>query len=174
MWHLPLPPIISADPQWTTQQHSWEQQMLSAHQMFTVGYPCAPCGLLPSSMLPCFFPRHPLQAMKRGYLPSLRETNLKRHPPPAEATTMGHMDNKRKHTQSEDSPKGRGIRRCILDQLEDVTRSSYFRLTTAYPRHIVYTDQTSRLPHTSVGGNLLPSSAFPTTPSPHRGRRQPA
>jgi hypothetical protein len=42
-------------------------------------------------------------AMKRGYLPpfvGLSTITLKKYPPTLEATTMGHMDNRRKNIQS--------------------------------------------------------------------------
>jgi hypothetical protein len=42
-------------------------------------------------------------AMKKGFLPpftGLSEATLKKYPPPLEATTMGHLDNRRKNIQS--------------------------------------------------------------------------
>jgi hypothetical protein len=63
-----------------------------------------------------------LRAMKKGFLlpfAGLTESNLKRYPPPAEATAMGHMDSKHKHIQSTkkltsvSTPDCRGV--LILD-----------------------------------------------------------
>jgi hypothetical protein len=98
-----------------------------------------------------------LQAVKRGFLSpfaGLKEANLKRYPPPADTTAMGHMDSKRKDIQSTKKiSQEEDFTDSFPDQPEDATRSNYCFLTTAEPRHIVYSDQTGRLPHPSAGGN---------------------
>ena len=100
------------------------------------------------------------KALKKGYLPplpGLTETLLRKYPPDLEATTMGHLDNRRKNIQStktkrvtfpddqEEDP--------FPEQPKDNNRTNFCFLTTTEPKHIVYTDQTGRLPQPSSSGN---------------------
>jgi hypothetical protein len=85
-------------------------------------------------------------AMKKGFLPpftGLSEATLKKFPPPLEATTMGHLDNRRKNIQStkrkapvEEDQDG------FPEQPTDNRRTNLCILATTEPRNIVYSDQT--------------------------------
>jgi hypothetical protein len=95
--------------------------------------------------------------MKRGYLPpfvGLSTSTLKKYPPALEATTMGHMDNRRKNTQST-KPKANLAQEQdhFPDQPTDNKQTNMCFLEAAEPRHIVYLDQTGRLPQPSSSGN---------------------
>ena len=120
------------------------------------------------------------KALAKGILPAFpgltRET-LKKYPPFSEATTMGHLDNRRKNIQStkpkvpkEDQdgwtlvgPKKTKATAntaatdpeddAFPDQLPDMTRTHNCFLATAETKNIVYTDQTGRLPLASSSGN---------------------
>jgi hypothetical protein len=96
-------------------------------------------------------------AMKKGYLPpfvGLSTVTLKKYPPSLEATTMGHMDNRRKNIQST-KPKANLAQEQdhFPDQPSDTKRTNMCFLAAAEPRHIVYSDQTGRLPQPSSSGN---------------------
>jgi hypothetical protein len=97
------------------------------------------------------------QALKRGFLPpfpGLTSETLRKHPPPTEATIMGHLDGRRKNIQS--TTKGvpvPDIDDFYPEQPVDTTRTNYCFLTAAEPQQIVYTDQTGRLPQTSESGH---------------------
>jgi hypothetical protein len=96
-------------------------------------------------------------AMKKGFLPpftGLSEATLKKYPPPLEATTMGHLDNRRKNIQS--TKKHAPIAEDLdgfPNQPIDNQRTNMCFLAAAEPRNIVYSDQTGRLPQASTSGN---------------------
>ena len=100
------------------------------------------------------------QALHKGFLPpftGLTETTLQRFPPSLEATAMGHLDAHRKNTRSTKHTPRRddpNINECYFPtQPEDTTRTNACFLATTEPRHIVYTDQTGRLPQPSSQGH---------------------
>jgi hypothetical protein len=96
-------------------------------------------------------------ALTRGYLPpfpGLTRRSLHQHPPHSEATTMGHMDNKRKNIRStKPRPEPDSIEDHFPQPMPDNHRSNLCFLAASDPRAIVYTDQTGRLPHPSSQGN---------------------
>jgi hypothetical protein len=164
LWQLPLPAPDPAAPTNTAPQVTAEHTASLTASAGSVTAPniqpsCTPADLVAFFHAALFSPATStlLQALKKGFLPpftGLTEANLRKHPPPAEATIMGHLDSRRKNIQStkkgdlEEEPKD-----FFPSQPEDTTRSHYCLLTTAEPRHLVYSDQTGRLPHPSESGN---------------------
>ena len=93
------------------------------------------------------------QALQRGILPDilgLSMATLKKNPPSLHATQQGHLDNKCMHqkptpdTQPDDP---------FPVQPEPNERSSACFISAVQPKHIIYSDQTGRLPITSSQGN---------------------
>jgi hypothetical protein len=157
MWYLPFPPPVptpSIADSMTTNMTT-ETPGISPN----IQPSCTPADLVAFFHAALFSPTTStlLHAMKKGFLPpfaGLTETNLKRYPPPAEATAMGHMDCKRKNIQSTKKiPQEDNLSDSFPDHTDDNTRSNYCFLATAEPKNIVYSDQTGRLPHPSAGGN---------------------
>jgi Reverse transcriptase (RNA-dependent DNA polymerase) len=96
-----------------------------------------------------------LMALKKQYLPpfpGLTEDSLRKHPPHSEATTMGHLDNRRQHVRST-KPKDTPLTDTFPEPTPDNHRSHLCYLAAAEPKQVVYTDQTGRLPHPSASGN---------------------
>ena len=100
------------------------------------------------------------QALRKGFLPpfvGLNETTLKRFPPSLEATAMGHLDAHRKNTKSTKkmmpSPPPEDTDDNFPPQPNDTTRTHSCFIATTEPKHIVYTNQTGRLPQPSSQGN---------------------
>jgi hypothetical protein len=105
-------------------------------------------------------------AMQKQYLPplpGLSLTTLKKYPPSLEATVMGHLDNRRKNTQSTKRPPHREATSpaALMAEQEDFyppseapnTRTHLCYIAASEPKHIVYSDQTGRLPYASTMGN---------------------
>jgi hypothetical protein len=96
-------------------------------------------------------------AMRRGYLPpfvGLSTVTLKKYPPTLEATTMGHMDNRRKNIQLTKSKANLAQEQDHFPkQPTDNQQTNMCFLAAAEPQHIVYSDQTGRLPQPSSSGN---------------------
>ena len=103
------------------------------------------------------------RALAMGFIPpfiGLTETSLNRYPPTLEATAMGHLDAHRKNTRS---TKTTDVTRsmdpndaeddCFPQQPVDNSRMNTCFLATTKPKHILYTDQTGRLPQPSSNGN---------------------
>jgi hypothetical protein len=106
------------------------------------------------------------RAIEKQYLPplpGLTLATLRKYKPDLEATTMGHLDNVRKNTQSTKKRNKKPLsKEEPPSQLEDqddafpqqqVARSHHCYLTTSEPRQLVYTDQTGRFPIPSSAGN---------------------
>jgi hypothetical protein len=141
-----------------------------------------PADLVAFAHAALFSPSHSTldKALAKGFLPDfpgLSRESLKKYPPFSEATSMGHMDNRRKNIQStkpkvpqadqdgwilvgpkkttatvptaEDAPEDDDF----PSQPQDTTRSNTCFLATAETKNIVYTDQTGRLPIASSSGN---------------------
>jgi hypothetical protein len=76
--------------------------------------------------------------MKRRFLSPFAgptKANLKRDPPPVEATAMGHMDSKRKRIQgTKKIPQEEDVSDSFPDHTEDTTRSNYCFLATVEPK----------------------------------------
>ncbi|MCX8501414.1 MAG: hypothetical protein ORO03_06955, partial [Alphaproteobacteria bacterium] len=95
--------------------------------------------------------------MKKEFLPpfaGLSETTLKKYQPPLEATTMGHLDNRRKNIQST-KPKVHTEEDLdhFPEQPRDNQQTNLCFLAASEPKHLVYSDQTGRLPQPSSSGN---------------------
>jgi Reverse transcriptase (RNA-dependent DNA polymerase) len=93
-------------------------------------------------------------ALQKRFLPpfpGLTLATLRKYPPPLEATTMGHLDNRRKNIQSTKTPPIDDD--PFPEQTPDNNRSNQCYLAAADLRHVVYTDQTGRLPQPSSSGN---------------------
>jgi Reverse transcriptase (RNA-dependent DNA polymerase) len=100
------------------------------------------------------------KALDKGFLPpftGLTATMLARYPPSLEATAMGHLDAQRKNTRSTKPKQGPANTEEETDafppQPKKTKRTNTCFLTAMEPTHIVYSDQTGRLPHPSSGGN---------------------
>jgi hypothetical protein len=154
-----------------TPQGLWALQIHELHQQYdhfafsakpAIGHDCTPANIVAFHHAALFSPALSTltKALKKGYLPplpGLTETLLRKYPPDLEATTMGHLDNRRKNIQStkakrvtfpddqEEDP--------FPEQPKDNNRTNFCFLTTSEPKHIVYTDQTGRLPQPSNSGN---------------------
>jgi hypothetical protein len=97
-------------------------------------------------------------ALSKGFLPpftGLSRETLRKYPPHSEATVMGHLDNKRKNIQSTKKTKAApdDIDYEFPVQPADTTRTNLCYLSASEPKHLVYTDQTGRLPSASSAGN---------------------
>jgi hypothetical protein len=107
---------------------------------------------LATVLLKCFIPP----------LPGLTESLLCKYPPTLEATAMGHLDIRRNNIQStqkvrfqettHSSAQGDDSDEFPPPQSSN-TRNNQCFLATAEPKHIVYSDQTGRLPRPSNTGN---------------------
>jgi hypothetical protein len=100
------------------------------------------------------------KALEKGFLPpftGLTEAALARFPPSLEATAMGHLDAQRKNTRSTkpkpQPPHEEELTDAFPPQPKKTTRTNACFLATTDPTHIVYSDQTGRLPHPSSTGN---------------------
>ena len=86
---------------------------------------------------------------------------LRKYPPSLEATTVGHLDNRQKNTQTTKPKPTRttsSTTPVIPDHPQLATpknqeRSLQCYLTTTSPNHLVYSDQTGQLPQASSTGN---------------------
>ena len=93
------------------------------------------------------------QALRQGILPDLpglSTATLKKHPPSLHTTQQGHLDNKRMHQNPTPAP--------VPDdpfplQPEPNEQSNACFIAAVQPKHIIYSDQTGRLPITSSQGN---------------------
>jgi hypothetical protein len=102
------------------------------------------------------------QAMIKQYLPPLPGFNiptLRRFRPDLEATTMGHLDARRKNINSTKPRQQPTSERMTAEDgfpTQQTTRSHHCYLTIVEPKQLVYTDQTGRLPTaSSTGHNYL-------------------
>jgi hypothetical protein len=91
------------------------------------------------------------------HLPGLKAHPLTKYPPPLEATTMRHLDNRRKNIKSTKKESTQNNTNDNQDAFptqpinKDKTHTCY--VTTEEPRQIVCTDQTGRFPIPSSTGN---------------------
>ena len=93
------------------------------------------------------------QAIHKGILPDfpgLTKDTLRRHPPPTDATQMGHLDNRRQHQQPTPNQENDDPFPIAPD---DGERSHLCYVAAIQPKRLVYSDQTGRLPVTSNQGN---------------------
>jgi hypothetical protein len=152
-----------------TPQGIWEVPMaLFAQQqdgmaMATIGNSNGPADIVAFHHAALFSPSISTlnTAMKKGYLPplpGLTEQSLKRHPPDAQSSTMGHLDNRRKNIQStkqpqQPDPDQETVADIYPDQPTSQDRTHHCYLAVTEPKSLVYTDQTGSLPVTSSTGN---------------------
>ena len=138
-----------------------DQPQLAAMTTPTIGNSCTPADIVAFHHAALFSPSISTimaMALKKGYippLPGLTETLLRKYTPDLEATTMGHLDNRRQHIQST-KPRQVHFTEDLVDEpypapTQDRTHSCF--LSVHEPKHIVYTDQTGRFPHPSNSGN---------------------
>jgi hypothetical protein len=99
-------------------------------------------------------------ALDKGFLPpftGLTAATLARYPPSLDATAMGHLDAQRKNTRSTKpkpkDPSEEEITDAFPPQPKNTARTHTCFIATSEPKHIVYSDQTGRLPHPSSTGN---------------------
>jgi Reverse transcriptase (RNA-dependent DNA polymerase) len=157
---------------YTTPQGLWALQVQELHERPAVGIlptignatTCMPADLVAFHHAAFWSPALStlLRALQEGLIPSLPGLTvalLKKYKPDLEATTMGHLDSRRKNVQST-KPKGKPIRHQedpgedpFPAQPTDNERTHNCFLVAYELRSLVYTDQTGRLPHTSSSGN---------------------
>ena len=155
-----------------TPQGLWALQIQELHQMTdlfaasakpAIGNSCTPADIVAFHHAALFSPALSTltTALKKGFippLPGLTESLLRKYPPDLEATTMGHLDNRRKNIQSTKKRKRVAFQEEEAEDPFPVTprnnnRTNSCFLTASAPQHLVYTDQTGRLPHPSTTGN---------------------
>ena len=97
-------------------------------------------------------------ALQKGFippLPGLTETLLRKYTPDLEATAMGHLDNHRKNVQSTQRPiiQTIGNDDPFPTSPDNNRRTHHCYITAEEPKHILYSNQTGKLPHPSTNGN---------------------
>jgi hypothetical protein len=142
--------------------HTAQAELPPAAALPAIGNSCTPADIVAFHHAALFSPAISTltTALQKGFippLPGLTVTLLRKYTPDLEATTMGHLDNRRKNIQST-KPK----QVTFQDSTEDETfpasptgnhRSNFCFLAASEPKSIVYTDQTGRIPQPSNSGN---------------------
>jgi Reverse transcriptase (RNA-dependent DNA polymerase) len=117
-----------------------------------------------------------LEKKRLPFLPGLTKELLRKYQPDLEATTMGHLDARRKNIQSTKNewtqvkskkkkkadtgtPEYPDMEAALAEEIadtdpvQDETRSHHCYLAISEPRNLVYSDQTGRFPIPSSTGN---------------------
>jgi hypothetical protein len=151
-----------------TPQGLWALQIqeLSTHTQEmacpTIGNSCTPGDIVAFHHAALFSPALSTltTALLKGFippLPGLTVALLRKYSPNLEATAMGHMDNIKKNVRSTKKVRFQATQEdetgVFPPPQADNTRSNMCFLASTEPKHIVYSDQTGRLPHPSNTGN---------------------